>query len=317
MSALFSLVWSARRTALALSMTLALAEIACGGDQRVPPAAPALETPADAMPPELDWVVRMDVGRVRSALGTVLVDALRKSATDPNGDPQSQFLADVFERSNVVVAAMRYEDDRLDLVVAAEGDFKGLDPRSYALVPPWKPSEDLGGDVRRYDRAKPKKRSDPARLYLKGDRLLILVSEAALDSVEAVVERHAAPSSLKPPDRGILSGAARIRGRRGPFSFERFPELSEKMRSLRSVEAFVDSSPEGFKLQVVFELGTGAEATAANALFERARAAFEGEKGRVAALIQHARVEAQEQYVVVRVDLPLEVFGETLGDALR
>lgn len=317
MSALAAFTWNARRGALALCMALGLAQVACGGAERLPPAAPALETPADAMPPELDWVVRVDVGRLRSALGTALVELVQKGAADPNGDPQSQFLSEALRRSNVLVAAFRYEGERVDLVVAAEGDFKGLDPRHYALVPPWRPPEDLGGDVRRYDRGKPKKRSDPARLYLKGDRLLILVSEAALDSVEAVVERHAPPNSVKPPERGLLSAAVRIRQRRGPFSFERFPEISEAMRSLRSVEAWVDSTGEGFKGQLVFELGTGADATAASTLFERARLAFAGEKGRIAALLQHARVEAQDQYVVVRVDLPLEVFGQTLGDAFR
>jgi hypothetical protein len=315
-TAFFDLARNARRAALALSLSLGLSHVACGGDQRLPPAAPALETPADALPPELDWVLRVDVGRVRSALGTVFVELAKRSAGE-GGDPQSRFVSDALERTNVLVAAFRYENDRIDLVVAAEGDFKGLDPRQYALVPPWKPPLDLGGDVRRYDRGKPKKRSDPARLYLKGDRLLILVSEAALDSVEAVVERHAPASSLAPPTRGILSGAARIRGRPGLLSFERFPAVSEAMRSLRSVEAWVDSTPQGFEARVMFELGTGAEATAATVLFERAKSAFAGEKGRAAELIQHARVEAKEQYVVVHLDLPLEVFGKALGDVVR
>jgi hypothetical protein len=298
-------------------MALGLALVACGGAERLPPAAPALETPADAIPPELDIVVRFDLARVRSAIGPIAIAAIKKELGE--GDPSKQFLLDVLERTNVFVLAGRFQGaSPQDAVIAAEGDYKELDPRKYPFNPAWEKAIDLGGDVRRFDRKKPKNRSDPARIYVRSNRLMVLVTEAAIDSVEAVVEGHRPGNSLRPPDRGIISLAIRLRpGNDLLRGADRFPMLTDALGGMRSIELSIDHTAKGMGLHGVIEFDTDGEAKTAGEILEAARGAIAEQKTRVALFARYGNVTAEGRHVVARVDMPLEVFGATLGDVLR
>jgi hypothetical protein len=269
----------------------------------------------DAVPPDLDWVLRVDVGRVYAALGQTVVASLRQKALDSRADGTQVFLLDALERARVVVAATRYERGVFaDFVVVLDGDFKGLDPRKYAAEPPWQPPLDLGADVRRWDRKKPKARSDVMRLYARSNDLLVAVTEAELDSVEAVVERGAPPNRLQPQERGFLSAAVRTRLE---LPSDRFPELARALAGVRSVEGFVDTHGDGFRVEASGELASEAHAKQAAEILETARAAFEGASERWAKLARHTTIEAQGGTVVVRAELVREVLGDIIGDALR
>jgi hypothetical protein len=302
-------------------LVVGLLLVACAGDRRPLPAAPTLETPADAVPPELDWVVRIDVGRLRSALGAPVVARIRSELA--NDDPLNQFGLDVLERAEVFVLGLRYEPGSegygiVDAVIAAEGDFRGLDPRKYSIRPPWQAPIDLGGDIRRYDRGKPEKRGDPARLYLRSNRMVVVVSEAAIDSVEAVVERHAPPNPIRPPERGIASAALRL-GRGHPLlgNRARFPMVSDALDATQSVEVWIDQTAKGFEAQAAFELETEAHATRAAEILEVARATLEGGRGWGGVIARHSKVSASGNHALLDMQMPLHVFGDALGGATR
>jgi hypothetical protein len=295
------------RPFVALGLVISLSSAGCGGDRRTPPAAPAVASPLDAIPPDLDWVVRVDVGRVHATLGKAVVTTLRTKALTQQSEGGVVFLLDALERSRVVVIAARHHEGRFsDFVLALEGEFRGLDPRAYPANPPWQPAVDLGGDVRRYDRAKPEARSDAMRLYVRSNDLVVAASEAELDSVEAVIERGAPPNRLRPRERGFLSAAFRLR----ELSVERFPELARALVGVRSMEGFIDASGEGFRLEATTELASDAHAERAAAFLESVRSAFEGTNGKWTALARATSIEAQGAVVIVRANL----VGEALGN---
>jgi hypothetical protein len=93
--------------------------------------------------------------------------------------------------------------------------------------------------------------------------------------------------------------------------------FSEAFGGASSIEAWVDQSSVGFKMQVVCELQGDGEAKQAAALVEVARVAISEQETRVAAVARHASVQAEGRHVLVRVDLPLAVFGEMLGGAFE
>jgi hypothetical protein len=303
-----------RGSALAV-VALSLFGTACGGDRRAPPGAPAVASPVDVVPPDLDWVLRLDVGRVHAALGKTVVASLRQKALESRAEGAQLFLMDALERARVVVVATRYERGEFaDFVIALDGDFKGLDPRAYAAEPPWQRPLDLGGDVRRWDRKKPKARSDVMRLYGRSNELFVAATEAELDSLEAVIEEGASPNLLKPQERGFLSAAVRTRLE---LPSDRFPELARALAGVRSVEGFVDTHGDGFRVEASGELASEAHAKQAAQILEAARSAFEGSSERWASLARHTTIEAQGGAVVVRAELVREVLGDIVGDALR
>src|SRR5262245_33333909 len=83
--------WSvARRVGLALALLAA----ACGGAQepakgRLLPGGPRFERdldPSEVFPADLDLVIRVDVGRMRAALGPTGAEALSKRALSSSGE---------------------------------------------------------------------------------------------------------------------------------------------------------------------------------------------------------------------------------------
>jgi hypothetical protein len=306
-----------RRETLA-AFLVSLAVLGCGA--HVPrageaPPGPRLDSPLDAVPPDLDWIVRLDVGRIFAALGSSVVAGLRQKALEREAEGTERFLTDALERARVVVIAARYDGGRFaDLVIALDGDFKGLDPRRYAARPPWQPALDLGGDVRRYDRGRPRARSDAMRLYLGGDHLIVAASEAELDSIETVVERGAPPSHLVPRERGLVSLAVRtsaIAANNESSSFAGF------LRGARTTEGFVDAHGDGFRLEASCELGTEADAKRTVDALERVRAALETtEGGRFASLARNTKFEANGAFVVARAELSRAVLSDLTAGTL-
>lgn len=319
MSALFARFRSAclrgERAAFRIAL-VSLTLAACAAERRAPPAAPLLASALDPIPSELDVVVRVDVARVRAALGAETLAALRRGFAAA-GDETERLLGDAIERADVFVAAARYDDRLVDHVVAVQGDFRGIRVRPVSSPGGWQAPVDLGGDVVRYDR-EPKGRNDPARIYVRSYELVVVVSEAAVDSVEAVIERGAPPNRLAPPERGIVSAALRIRPGANPFGLrERLPLLGDLLAGARSLEGFVDGTPDGFRLEVGCELATAPDAARAVEVLDGVRSVFGRRDDRAGALARLTTIEAAGAHVVVRAELARDVLDGTLGEVLE
>src|SRR6185503_14797055 len=155
----------------------ALLAAACSRPPAPPPAAPATTRPADAIPADLDVVVRVDLARIRGALGPTLYAALRDAAAR-SGDPVT---SSALEHADAVWIGLRPGSDaeHSDDVVVLSGNFADLDPRALGH---FGPAMDLGAGWRRWDLAeKPRARLLPARLYARRSELLVAASTAEID----------------------------------------------------------------------------------------------------------------------------------------
>jgi hypothetical protein len=161
---------------------------------------------------------------------------------------------------------------------------------------------DLGGDVRRFDRKQLGARSSPARFYAFGDRQLVILSAAEIDSVEAVLELGRAPTTLKPKASGLLSFQARLRDARRLLG-GRFPLLARLLGSAVSAAGTVDVAGDSLVTDAGLELRDPGQASEAAAVLADLAKDLAEVGGRVGAVAKNARVEATGRFIGVRLTL--------------
>jgi hypothetical protein len=299
-----------RRGSLGIVASLLVAPLfGCGKETLgAPPRAPALDRPSDALPPDLDAVLRLDLGRVRSALGPAGVAAIKGLADRPvepgRERPAEAVITDALEHADVVFVGLRTEISVAgpDTVIVLEGRFSGRSP----APPSWGQPVDLGGDVRRWDRPARGARSSPARLYAFGNERLVIASEAEIDAVEAVLERGLAPNALSAPERGLFAFAIKLRRVKDRL-VAKAPLFAEALRSAKRLQGSVEPSTDGLTADVTLELDSAMSAERAAELFDRARVASSEGDGRGAAMARSAKVTAVGEAVTVRCSLPADV----------
>jgi len=277
----------------------------CAATRPPPPSAPALSTPNDAIPPDLDLVIRVDLAKVRAALGPEGIAALRRGAASAAGaETGSDFFVRALEHADVACLALRPElvPGEADNVLVLSGHFHELDVEQSLRKDGWSSPLDLGGAVFRYERPGKVSRSGALRAYEFADEGLVLVSPAEVDSVEAVLEHGLAPNPLKPEARGVLAFAARLRALRGGFG-ARYPAVARALDDARRVEGIVDATANGLGLEVSLEFGSNDEAIAALGELERIRAALAKGEGKMATVATSAKLEAVGTFVIARVPL--------------
>jgi hypothetical protein len=277
----------------------------CAASRLPPPHAPALATPGDAVPPDLDLVIRVDLAKVRAALGPEGLAALRREASSAvAAETESQLVMQALERTDVVCLALRPEliPGEADNVLVLSGHFAGLDVERSLRRAGWSAPIDLGGAVWRYDRSGRASRSAPVRAYVFGDDGLVFVSAAEIDSMEQVLEHGMAPNPMKPKARGVLAFAARFRVLRGGLS-ARYPFLAGTIGDAAGVEGSVDSTEAGLGLEIALELPSDERATSALADLERVQQVLGATDGKLATMAHAAKLEAVGRYVVLHVPI--------------
>lgn len=292
-----------RRASLrALCAIGAFAGAGCASELPPPPRAPQLSLPGDALPADLDCVVRVDLLRVRSALGPAALAGLRREAATTSKDLSEAWIAEAIERSDVALVAFRPElaGSGVDNVIVLRGRFEGVKPPVGADG--WAPAVDLGGDVRRFDRSGTLPRSSPARLYAFRDEQLVFVSTAEIDAVEAVLEGGRAPSSVQPPARGVLAFAARLRGVRQAVG-QRFPILASALGDARAVTGSLEIRGDELAGEVALELESDEQATQAAELARSMAAVLGAGDSRWAAPARATTLESAGHFAVLRSSL--------------
>jgi hypothetical protein len=212
----------------------------------------------------------------------------RLGVGEPGGDDGSDaLLKAALERADTLWVALRpgASAENTDNVVVARGRFEAVSLWAPGKGTSWGPPMDLGGGLRRHDRAPPARRSAPARIYELSDRVLVFVSEAVIDSAERRIERRGTDSRVEPPEEGLVSFAARVSHLRERVR-EEFPTVAEVLSGMTHVEGYVTLQGDALRVTLV------GHATSP----ERA-------------LLAHARAE--------RLRLGAEAIGGTLGDIAR
>jgi hypothetical protein len=239
------------------ALLLGLSAVACG-PKAAPalPAAPIITSAVELIPPDLDVVVRLDLARVKAALGATALAALsREVLAHDSGGPEPDELV----VASLLAAEQVYLGYRpgplwapLDRVLALQGHFE---PLARPLTG-FSGAIDVGRDLRYWDRrSAPSSRGGVARVYAWGDRVRAFVSEAELDAVERTLTGLGSERRLAPPEEGTLSLAARpsLLGRLAGHGTLR--ELLDDAKALRAV---ADLESDGVRLKLELLL-SGAE----------------------------------------------------------
>lgn len=293
-----------RRAFAVLVLAIPLA-LGCGGRTvGPPPASPALTRGADALPADLDLVVRLDLRRVQSALGPELVRELRRAAELSSGkDGTEALVARMLEQADVLLLGVRPRlAASLDHVLVLEGRFSGFDPSSLPAEPRWRQPEDLGGDVRRWDRRALPGRGAPARIYAWSDRVIVLASAVEIDSTERAVELGEREGAVVPPSKGVLSFAART----VPLVValeERSPELARILSSAQRLEGSAEIDATGIHVDLALEVDGPETAHHLRDLLE-ALSKLLSLKRSTAEIASSARFDVAGSYVTCRLDVP-------------
>jgi hypothetical protein len=215
---------------------------------------------SDLVPPDLDVVLRLDLGRVKSALGGLALAALSREALAKSGQGEDQLVLASLLEADVVYLA--YRPTRLlmplDRVLALQGRFAAelSPPAGFSAVP-----TDLGGDVRYWERRPGPSfpRESAARIYAVGDRVRAFVSEAELDAMERLLGGQGAERRLQAPEEGTLSLAAR------PQLLARLLDGRETLRELLAdgqvLRAVIDLEAEGVRFELELGLADAESAT--------------------------------------------------------
>lgn len=198
-----------RRELLALS-TLALG---CGPRRLpAPPDAPRIVSAAELIPADLDVVARLDLAKMKAALGGITFDLLSREALSrgaEGGDSPPPLLVSSLLEADVAYLGYRPSPllAPLDRVLALQGNFTPLTKAPAGFSG----GVDLGADLRYWDRPPGGElpRSGIARIYALGNRVRAFVSEAEIDAVERALEGMAGPRRLAAPEEGALSLATR------------------------------------------------------------------------------------------------------------
>jgi hypothetical protein len=295
------------------TLSLACLAVAC---QPSAPAAtlsttPSFVQPRHAIPADLDVVMRVDLARIRATLGAPALAMLRRRAVDDDANDAgaTELVADVLERADTVWVGLRPGATAAvtDSVIVARGNFAGIDVKSYSAKPAFSAARDLGAGWRVHERT-PRSRAAPAQVYGHVDDVLVLVTEAEIDSVERIFEGAAGGEPLEPPERGLLSVVARPR----PFAAQLEARSKAAARFLRQSDLFegvVEFTADAVRVQLSLRMvdeGSARRAADAIGLLASELMRANAVDQRVAKTLD---VEAFAETVVVRLDAPLSVLA--------
>jgi len=230
------------------ALLLGLSAAACGPKPLPPlPPAPALAAASELIPPDLDLVVRLDLARVRAALGATALGALSRQvlARDSGGQGPDELVVTSLLSAEQVYLAYRPSPlwAPLDRVLALQGHFDEL------VRPPsgFSGATDLGADLRYWDNKSTPSRGGVARIYALGRRVRGFVSEAEIDAVERTLAGFSSPRRLEPPEEGTLSLAARpgLLGRLAGTG-----TLRDLLEDAKALHAVADLESDGVRLKL-------------------------------------------------------------------
>jgi hypothetical protein len=271
---------------------------------RPPPPSPVLTRGADALPADVDLVVRFDLRRMQSALGADLVSDLRRATELASGQAGSEALVlGLIEQTDVLYVGLRPRlANALDHVLVLEGNFPRFDPTTLHAEPGWQRAVNLGGDVRRWDRRAQPSRGAAARIYAWSDRVIVVASPVEIDSTERTIELGQREGALAPPSKGVISFAARVL----PLALalrERSPQFARLLESAERLEGSAEIEAEGVRLDLALEVDSPETAGRMRELLASLADLF-AVKGSAAAVARAAKVDVAGSYVTCRIGLP-------------
>jgi len=284
---------------------------------RPPPPPPSAVRPLDAMPGDLDLVVRLDLKRIRDTLGNTVMQGITEQAmAGLHGEDRGtdKLLLGALNQTDTLWVGFRPANglDGADSVFVLRGQFSKFDPHAAASVPPFAPPVDLGAAFRRYDRKPPALRSAPARIYTRDDDLIVTLSEAEIDSVERSLEQHRGAPPLEPADQGALSAVARPRVLPSAW-FDASPALERLAGHARRLELNADLTSAGVDASLALKFEDAATAKRLGSAITELRDSLSGASGRLAKLATKTEVTSAGEFVTLHLTVGRGELGEIVN----
>jgi len=269
------------------------------------------------MPADLDLVVRLDLHKIRDTLGAPAMAVISEEAVHRLHGADSAtdaLLLRALSGTDTLWLGVRPTPSfgAADSVFVMSGHFSEFDPHRAESTPRFGLPIDLGGGVRRYDRAHPPARSAPARIYVRGEELVVSLSEAEIDSVERSFEQQRGAPALEPVEKGVLSAVARPRVLPSEL-FAGSDILRRVAQRAQRLELNADLTGAGVDatLALKFEDATAAERVG-KALTE-VRDALQGGPGRLAKFAARIKLSNAGQYVSLQLSLGRDELSELVN----
>jgi hypothetical protein len=263
-----------------------------------------MRRPSDAIPADLDLVLRIDRTQLESVFGKGPLEKLQTALAQSFEAPVRELLSDALPRSERFWIGLRPSSSfaEVDHVAVLRGDFKGIDPRVYNGTGVWGPAVDLGADYRVFERAT-SRRNEATRLYLHGNDEMVLVTSAELDSVERQVERGVGSRELVPPEQGAIAFALRLTWLRARWQ-TLLPQLSEQLLGAHRLLGFVELGPARVALSTDVACDDAGAAQQVAAALDLLRGELERSEPESAPLLELTRITAIEDRVHIELNAP-------------
>ncbi|MBL8741738.1 MAG: hypothetical protein JNK04_11610, partial [Myxococcales bacterium] len=286
-----------RRDAL---LCLALGVLGCSGSETKPrgPDEVAISHrlhPNEVLPGDLDLVVRIDIERVKVALGPSAEKELgARFGTDG-------MLGKAVQKARTVTVALRVADiDGGDHVIVVEGDVKGFDPSAAGFAE----RQSTNDMVRIFSNDEVRGRDSTHTIVVLDERAVAFVSPVEADAVMRVLREGPDDLRGQPVAEGIVS--ADIRPRRLSPSLERkFPSISRLIAQVTRIKARLSVADAGLLLEgeIITQGEPGADRVVK---FFKTLQEGAGSDG-PSAVLKTASFERFGVVVNVRAEIPVEV----------
>ncbi len=261
--------------------------------------------PPDIFPADLDLVVRIDVGRMRSGIGPAVADALSKRALQESPEPE---LREALASADVVwIAARAAELDVGDRIVVVEG--RTSMPELSAAR--WQRVRSPNGRLRIFDRKEEAPREGTARIINLGNRAAAFISPVELDAVRRVLGDGPDEKRGNPAAEGLVSVDLRA-GRLPPALERKYAAIGSVLAGVERVRGSAVLVDEGVKVdaQVLGASVAGAERAAR--FLEAVRDSLAADP-RFAAAAKDVRIELVARTVQVRLTVPAKAVLGMMG----
>jgi len=140
----------------------------------------------------------------------------------------------------------------------------------------------------------------------------VFVSTAEIDATERSIERHAGDEHVDPPDRGLVSVAARARPL-VPLLSRSFPAFAEALEGASLLDGSATADERGLSADVATRFTTEADADRARDRMKLLQSVLSHAKGPFALLAQGATVSAVGASMIVRIRVDAAGLASILG----
>jgi hypothetical protein len=251
----------------------------------------------------LALAVRVDLGTLRAELGRelagrVLLDAVARDPADGAPPAPAALLQRALAQSDVLwLGFPSIAQSEPDSVLLLRGHFASLAPSAPGAR--W--SEDPSGTaILELDASE---QPGYARVYrAPGDELLAWSPRSAQSALEQALRAPGREPVMRPPERGAVSVAASPEPLLNRYA-ARFPELIERFRGLRHVEAFAEPSSGAWRADLSLDFDTPEQAREASQVAERVREAIARRACAVGALASALTISTFERNLRVQAAL--------------